>query len=168
MADPPRHAPTAFVDAFAREHAITLRVLRAFPADRADFRPHERSASALQLARTFVGEGRMLLAAIRGEPVIGSGSPAEPPATFEAAVHLFEAQAADVAREVGRRGAALAPETVEFFTGPRQVGTYSTMSFLWLMLHDQIHHRGQLSVYVRMAGGRVPSIYGPTADEPWT
>jgi len=35
------------------------------------------------------------------------------------------------------------------------------------MLDDQIHHRGQLSVYVRMAGGKVPSIYGPSADEPW-
>ena len=38
---------------------------------------------------------------------------------------------------------------------------------LWFMLTDSIHHRGQLSVYVRMAGGRVPSIYGPSADEPW-
>jgi uncharacterized damage-inducible protein DinB len=33
------------------------------------------------------------------------------------------------------------------------------------MLHDQIHHRGQLTVYVRMAGGMVPSIYGPSADD---
>jgi uncharacterized damage-inducible protein DinB len=38
---------------------------------------------------------------------------------------------------------------------------------LWIMLMDSIHHRGQLSVYVRMAGGKVPSIYGPSADEPW-
>ena len=36
-----------------------------------------------------------------------------------------------------------------------------------MMLWDQIHHRGQLSVYLRMAGGSVPSIYGPSADEPW-
>jgi uncharacterized damage-inducible protein DinB len=34
------------------------------------------------------------------------------------------------------------------------------------MLFDQVHHRGQMSVYVRMAGGLVPSIYGPSADEP--
>jgi uncharacterized damage-inducible protein DinB len=33
-------------------------------------------------------------------------------------------------------------------------------------LHDQIHHRGQFSVYLRLAGAKVPSIYGPTADEP--
>jgi uncharacterized damage-inducible protein DinB len=37
--------------------------------------------------------------------------------------------------------------------------------FMLMMLHDQIHHRGQLTVYVRMAGGKVPSIYGPSADD---
>ena len=37
--------------------------------------------------------------------------------------------------------------------------------FILKMLFDQIHHRGQLSVYVRMAGGKVPSIYGPSADD---
>ena len=39
--------------------------------------------------------------------------------------------------------------------------------FLWMILCDQIHHRGQFSIYLRMADGKVPSIYGPTADEPW-
>ena len=37
----------------------------------------------------------------------------------------------------------------------------------WFLLHDQIHHRGQFSIDLRMADGKVPSIYGPTADEPW-
>lgn len=37
---------------------------------------------------------------------------------------------------------------------------------LWAELHDQIHHRGQFSVYLRLVGAKVPSIYGPTADEP--
>lgn len=32
---------------------------------------------------------------------------------------------------------------------------------------DSVHHRGQFSVYLRLAGGKVPSIYGPSADEPW-
>ena len=41
------------------------------------------------------------------------------------------------------------------------------MQFLWMLLSDQIHHRGQLSVYLRMADAKVPSIYGPSLDEPW-
>ena len=38
--------------------------------------------------------------------------------------------------------------------------------FLWYMLFDAIHHRGQLSTYIRPMGGKVPSIYGPSGDDP--
>ena len=37
---------------------------------------------------------------------------------------------------------------------------------LWLALFDAVHHRGQLSTYIRPMGGKVPSIYGPSADTP--
>ena len=57
--------------------------------------------------------------------------------------------------------------TAEFFVAPKQTGDIPLPEFLEFMLHDQIHHRGQLSVYLRLAGGKVPSIYGPSADEPW-
>jgi uncharacterized damage-inducible protein DinB len=36
---------------------------------------------------------------------------------------------------------------------------------LWIALFDFVHHRGQLSSYIRPMGGKVPSIYGPSADE---
>jgi hypothetical protein len=160
------HAPAAFADTFRREHATTVRVLRAFPAERADFRPHERSGRALDLARTFAGEARMSLAAARGEPVLGSGMPAAD-VSWDDAVDEFAALGEEIASVVLARGDELASEKVQFYTGPRQMGEYPAMAFLWFLLHDQIHHRGQLSVYLRMAGGRVPSIYGPTADEPW-
>jgi uncharacterized damage-inducible protein DinB len=52
--------------------------------------------------------------------------------------------------------------------GPRRSSPMRRGNALWLMLNDSIHHRGQLTVYLRMAGGRVPSIYGPSADEPWS
>lgn len=37
---------------------------------------------------------------------------------------------------------------------------------LWLALFDAVHHRGQLSTYIRPMGGKVPSVYGPSADDP--
>jgi uncharacterized damage-inducible protein DinB len=58
-------------------------------------------------------------------------------------------------------------ETIQFFTGPKQMGDFPVSEVLWLMLMDSVHHRGQFSVYLRMTGCKVPSIYGPTADEPW-
>jgi uncharacterized damage-inducible protein DinB len=48
------------------------------------------------------------------------------------------------------------------------MGEISRINWVWFLLHDQIHHRGQLSVYLRMADGKVPAIYGPSGDEPWT
>ena len=58
-------------------------------------------------------------------------------------------------------------ETVKFFTAPKTMTDVVRMDFLWFMLSDHIHHRGQFSVYLRMADGKVPSIYGPSADESW-
>jgi uncharacterized damage-inducible protein DinB len=58
-------------------------------------------------------------------------------------------------------------ETVKFPAGKNQMADYPVGEFLWFMLLDSIHHRGQLSVYIRPAGGKVPSIYGPSGDEPW-
>jgi uncharacterized damage-inducible protein DinB len=159
-------ARVQFLDTLQREHAITEKVLRAFPADRGDFRPHERSNSALQLAWTFVVEERMMLTAVRGQEVLGSGFPPAPE-TMEGMLAAFGAQHEELVRELRGADDAVMEGTVRFYTGPQQVGEYRTSSFLWFLLHDQIHHRGQLSVYVRMAGGKVPSIYGPTADEPW-
>ena len=56
---------------------------------------------------------------------------------------------------------------MKFFVGPKQLGDYTRLEFCWFLLHDEIHHRGQFSIYLRMAGAKVPSIYGPSADEPW-
>ncbi len=38
--------------------------------------------------------------------------------------------------------------------------------FVWMFFFDAIHHRGQLSTYIRPMGGKVPSIYGPSGDDP--
>lgn len=159
-------AKKLFPSAYEREHATTLRVLRAFPADEAAFRPHERSNTALQLAWTFVIEERLMLLAINGDSVLGSGFPA-PPDSWAKVLDSFDSQHAAL---LGRLRGASADDyagTVTFFVGPNQMGDIPTADFLWSMLSDQIHHRGQLSVYLRMAGGKVPSIYGPSADEPW-
>ncbi len=155
-----------FPAAYEREHATTLKVLRAFPADRADFRPHERSNAALQLAWTFVLEERMMLLAINRESVVGSGFPA-PPDSWEKVLEAFEEQHRRLLGRLQSAGEGEYGGTVTFFTGPNRMGDIPVETFLWGMLSDQIHHRGQLSVYLRMAGGKVPSIYGPSADEPW-
>ena len=49
--------------------------------------------------------------------------------------------------------------------GGHEVMKSSVGSIFWGFLLDAIHHRGQLSAYIRPMGGKVPSIYGPSADD---
>jgi uncharacterized damage-inducible protein DinB len=165
---PTPSAATQFLDAYTREHATTEKVLRAYPSDQSELRPHERSSSARQLAWTFVGEEAMMLRAARHEQVLTGERFPPPPDSWDEIVDRFAAQHGELLAILRGATDASMAGTVQFFTGPRQLGEYPTLEFLWFMLCDQIHHRGQLSVYLRMAGGKVPSIYGPSADEPWS
>jgi hypothetical protein len=156
-----------FLDAFRKEMATTRRVLASYPADQGEFRPHPRSNSAKQLIWTFTQEMMLASAAARGPLNLGGGMPAAP-VTFEEVLAAFEKGVAEADATISKMPESRMGETVKFFTAPKQVGDVPVGQFLWFMLCDHIHHRGQLSVYCRMAGGKVPSIYGPSADEPWT
>jgi uncharacterized damage-inducible protein DinB len=155
-----------FVDVYSREHATTRRVLDALPADKSGYKPHERSKSALDLAWTFVIENNVALAALRGQwKMPPNHAPA--PATFVEVIKAYDAGAKEMVKTLSTIPDAQLFESVAFFTGPKQVGEVSIIDLLWFMLMDSVHHRGQFSVYLRLAGGKVPSIYGPSLDEPW-
>lgn len=158
-----------FLDAFEREHQTTIKVLRAYPPDRMELQPHPRSNTARDLAWTFVMEMGL------GEKALTTGfdwsnPPSGPPAapqTLGEIIAAFEQSHAKVVQLVRDVPDAKLFDTVQFFVGPKTLGDVPIIDFLWFLLCDQIHHRGQLAVYLRMADGKVPSIYGPSADEPW-
>src|SRR5262245_9419450 len=81
-------AKQRLLDRYEVDHAKTLNVLKAFPGAKSEFRPHERSNTALQLAWTFVAEERMLLKAIRGEQILGGGFP-KAPESWDAVLDAF-------------------------------------------------------------------------------
>ena len=151
---------------YAREHVTTLKVLKAFPQEQASYRPHERSDSALQLAWRFVVENNVTVSALRG-PLNLTGSMPPAPATLTEVISAYESSARELTETLERTPDARLDETVKFLTAPKQMGDVPVSELLWFMLMDSVHHRGQLSVYLRCAGGKVPSIYGPSADEPW-
>ena len=154
-----------FLDAFQREHATTRKLVHAFPAEQSSFKPHERSSTAFQLAWTFVIEERFILKTIKHEFSLGQGFPT-PPATWAEVLAELDTVSSEIVTALRDPGTKL-DGTVTFYTAPKQTGEIPSDQFMWFLLSDQIHHRGQLSVYVRMTGGKVPSIYGPSADEPW-
>ena len=83
------------------------------------------------------------------------------PATFQDVIKWKEESHEKVVSQIEEVGEAHLIEAVEFFG--QEMPRLGILNFL---LAHEIHHRGQLSVYVRGAGGLVPSIYGGSADEP--
>ena len=148
----------------AREHQTTLRVMRAFPADQGHFQPHPRSQSAKALMWTFVGEQGLSHGALDGE-IKFDMKPA--PETLDEIIAAYDEGVRGLMARIEKTPDPHFGRTVKFMVGPGQVGDVPVADMLWIMLLDAVHHRGQLSVYLRMAGGKVPSIYGPSADEPW-
>lgn len=155
-----------FLDALTREHATTLKILRAFPDAKAEFKPHERSNSARQLAWTFVMEQGLMMGTLTDQLKLSGKFPPAPD-SYSAIVEQYIKDFQQLTSLLDSLPEEKLSGTVKFFTGPGQMGDVPKMDVLWFALCDQIHHRGQLSVYLRMTGGKVPSIYGPSADEPW-
>lgn len=157
-----------YLDTFEKEHGTTMRVLRAYPRDKIELRPHSKCKTARELAWVFVSEQALT------EKALTTGFDwSQPPASAPApqswdailgAIEQGHQRLANVIR--GMRDDQLF-ETVKFFVAPKTLGDVPRLQFMWMTLCDQIHHRGQLSIYLRMADGKLPSIYGPTADEPW-
>jgi len=56
--------------------------------------------------------------------------------------------------------------TAKLYVGEQLIMEQPLGEFLWYLFFDAIHHRGQLSTYIRPMGGKVPQIYGPSGDDP--
>lgn len=156
----------SFLKTWEQEFQTTLKVLKAYPVDKGDFQPHERSMSAKRLAWVFVQEQSAIEQTLDGT---FSMPPKFPPLPdkWEEVLSTYQKSHPKLVGKLGKVSEADLLKTMPMPMGPGKMGEIPKLQFLWLMLSDQIHHRGQLSVYLRMAGGKVPSIYGPSADEPW-
>jgi uncharacterized damage-inducible protein DinB len=155
-----------FLQAWEREFQTTLKVLKAYPANKLDFKPHERSRSAKELAWNFASEEQALIGgALKGQ--IDFQNLPKSPATFPEIIRAYETSHKELVEKVKRLNEDEFNKLIKFNTGPKKVSDLRKADIFWTGVQDTIHHRGQFSVYLRMAGGKVPSIYGPSADEPW-
>lgn len=148
-----------------REHQTTLRVLRAYPPGKASFKPHETSMTAMETAWMMVG---MHLGPddIMAAEMKMSGPPPLPK-TWEELIAAYEKAHAELVRKVRAMPDDALNGTFRVPVGKDRMEEHRRGDVLWYSLHGTIHHRGQLSVYLRLVGGKVPSIYGPSGDEPW-
>ena len=159
-------AKDQFIEVWEREFSTTLKVLKSYPENKLDLKPHEKSRSAKELAWTLNNEEKVLInGAISGNFDFEHTPP--PPSTLQEILNIYEKNHKENVERVRAMSDQDLNKTVQFMTGPNQMADMRTSDVLWTGIMDTIHHRGQFSVYLRMAGGKVPSIYGPSADEPW-
>ncbi len=141
-----------------------VRVLQAVPAGRLDYRPHPKSRTAPELAWLLSSSEGALVKLLDTGLVEWKETP--PPARFEDVVSAFERNAAAVDERLERLNQAGWEKKGRFVMEGTPPWEDTVGQFVWGFFFDSIHHRGQLTTYLRPMGGKVPSIYGPSGDDP--
>ncbi len=136
-------------------------VMDALPADRLDYRPHSKSRSAAEMVTHLAREQEMLVQMIDTGRIDYKDSRAEDFGEMRA---LWKTSTGELRDRLKKLDEAGWNRPVQFFMGGKQINETTTDEMLWGFLLDMIHHRGQLSTYIRPMGGKVPSIYGPSRD----
>ena len=159
----PMNEIAMFLSAWEREAESTLKLLRALPATQYDFRPDAGGRSMGELAWHLAeGDAYMSYGIDAGRFAMDAKPPnIERPRTVEGLALGYER----IHREAVARVHKLKPEdldrSVAFFTGPMPI-----RDILWgMIISHGIHHRGQLTLMCRLAGGQAPGLYGPNREE---
>lgn len=148
---------------FKREFATTMKVIKAFPEDKLSFTPHPRSSTAGRIMSTFVIEMILIQANVLDDKIDESYRKSYAPDKLSILIDDFQKASDRVLAGLENMSEADMNKSVDFAGGQ-----FPAADFMLFMLLDQVHHRGQMSVYIRLAGGKVPSVYGPSADDPGT
>jgi uncharacterized damage-inducible protein DinB len=155
-----------YLATFEREYQTTLRVLKAFPPAQGKLKFSERSHTANQIAWSLV-TSQMVVEPILTVPRLDLNIPTGPD-DFKTILAQFEKAHADITAKLKTMDDKLFNSTIVMPTGPNgATAPVRRADALWMMLSDTVHHRGQFSVYLRASGAKVPSIIGPSGDEPW-
>lgn len=144
------------------EYPAFQSVLRALPKDRMDYKPHEKSPTAQQLVWTLTAELGACTELIDTGGI--NWNPATPAPGLDEMITLFDRHYAGLEERVRKMDDAGWTRVGQLRSGGKLMMESPVGEFLWYLLFDAIHHRGQLSAYIRPMGGKVPAIYGPSAD----
>jgi DinB family len=154
-----------YTQCFKSERPTFVRVMKAVPADHVDYKPHPRSSSSgdlLWLLATELDDACTLID--RGEV----NYVVRPCPGVAESVAAYEKHAAALEERLPQVDDAKWDSKARLMMDGKTVWETTLGDMLFGFLLDAIHHRGQLSSYLRPMGAKVPSIYGPSADDPGT
>jgi uncharacterized damage-inducible protein DinB len=147
-----------FTRFWTHEAQTTRKVLERIP-EGSDYKPDPKSRTAQQIAWQMFAEEKMIIEALETGKV--EWAPPPMPASMKDVVAAYEKQSEDIVRRWNALSTERWNADLEFFGHPRPAS-----GMAWSFLFDLVHHRGQISTYLRPMGSTVPQIYGPSGDEP--
>jgi uncharacterized damage-inducible protein DinB len=159
---------TPMLQEFHRESAITRRVLDRIPADQLAWTPHPKSMTLGKLASHIAGvpAGISRIAQNDVHELAPSGFNPKQPNDKKEILDSFEASVKTAEQYIESLTECSATATWHFTAKGQEILAVPRVELLRnIMLNHWYHHRGQLSVYLRLLDVPVPSIYGPSADE---
>ena len=151
-----------FADTMKNESETTKKIFRAIPEEKKTYKPDAKARSAHELAwHIATSEVWFMDGVLNGK--FSMGEPPQMPPTIAAIVEWYEKNYPDFVNGLKDLPAEKLTAPIPFF-GMMELPAVAYLNFL--NLHSA-HHRGQLSTYLRPMGGKIPSIYGGSADEPF-
>lgn len=151
-----------YLGTLKNESRITRKILEAVPADKCEYRPDSVSKSANELVRHIAAsENRFLETAINGVFDVNKAVIPESVKTPQEVATWYQEQFTKNFDALTKLSGGQLMKIVDF----RGLFQRPAWSFVMLGIHHSIHHRGQLSSYLRCMGAKVPSIYGESYDD---
>ena len=147
-----------FIKFWEHETQTTYKVLSRIP-EGSTYKPDPKSRTAGEIAWQIACEEKMLIEAFESGKVEWNPPPA--PHTMKDLVATYHRQSADIVRRWKALPDSVWAGVLDFFGHERPAAPMA-----WSFLFDIVHHRGQLTTYLRPMGSTVPQVYGPSADEP--
>lgn len=153
-----------FLETLADERPRFERVLNAVPNDELSYRPDAKSRTALELVKVFVADSCTFAIFLKTGVIDFSQVK---PLVIDNVQEIASTYLADL-DETAKIVTSMSEDDwageAKMMMGEREEWKTTKGKMAWGLLLDLIHHRGQLSTYIRPMGGKVPSIYGPSGD----
>lgn len=151
-----------FISCWKNEGPNTIGVFKSLPEDKLDYKPSEKSRTARQLVEHLIGHNTALNQLAEEGKITIEDTAFKNLAEAE---ELFSKRQNDLIAKIQNMDDKIWDEKViPLMFGEQIVWEAPAGEMCWAFLFDRIHHRGQLSTYIRPMGGKNPSIYGPSAD----
>lgn len=140
------------------------KVFKALPKDKLDWRPHEKSRSALELVVSMAVEVSSFPIFLDTGVVDFDELYVDPPKDLDEAVKMFLKSLSEAELAASEMTESEWDEPAKMVSGEKVEWETTKGNMAWSLVLDLVHHRGQLSTYIRPMGGKVPPIYGPSGD----